>query len=816
MSGLRTGCAPWGNARPILDAVPNEQPLRLVIAVASAGGLQALRGLLATLRVDERTCVLVVMHQPMGQASELPSLLQDCVQSRVIWVEDGAEPLAGCVQVVPTGVTMVFDGGAFRRRPAAERAHSPFDELMRQLADRFGDRCHGVVLSGAGSDGAQGAAAVVAAGGLIYAQTPSDAAFAGMPQSVVSRGLAAMVGSPRQIAEHLNAWPAARAFVEAGRVAADAAVRLLGLTGGPDFRLYKPNLLVRRMEQRALGLGHPSVESYITALEASPAEVELLRQDLLIAVTSSFRDPGMWEVLTRTVIEPLLRRSMDEGGERRTIRAWVAACATGEEAYTLVMILADACREAGLAQDFQVIATDVDQRSIEHARKGLLTDSAVSGIPERLRDRWLVQTHRGFMVSDVLRKRVLFGLQDLLSDPPFGNIDLLCCRNLLIYLNDAGQRVAAVNMDRAISDFGVLVLGQDETLPDAMGGWQALNARHRIYRAPARSEGRRRPLLVEALGSAASLPSAGASPWLRFAEDPARPVDGTEAASVMDLRSAYESLQCVNEELQTLNDELRAVNLLLEQSVKRERDAATKLHGLMAASSQPLLVINSARQVEHFSTSAMRLFRLRDGDEGRVLSDFANDLCWPELDATLGRCVSDGGDLTLEVQDVRGGHWLATMAALGAAAPAERKVLLTLSDVTRLRDAVRLQAMLDALPQQIAVLDTRGRIEQVNRAWRAFGLANGADSARTDVGVDYLRASAPAAGQADDFAVRAGDGVRSVLSGQRPAFRMCYPCATLERDAWFALDVAPLSRPEGGCIVSHTDVTEWLCPAAST
>ena len=777
---------------------------------------------LAELIVDDVTAVLAAMHQAADARSELADLLRSSVSVPVDWLTDGVQIAYGRVQVVPIGQSIDLTADGFRSSEGRKRTSKPFDELLIQAAQRFGDRASAGVLSGAGSDGTEGCMAVVAAGGRVYAQLPVGAEFPGMPQSVVSRGVVQLMGSPRTLAEYLNGsrWP--RSTDEIGRAAVEAALVLLAKRGGPDFRLYKPGLIARRMSHRRQKLGYPSSEAYVAALHGDAAEIDALRQDLMISVTSTFRDPGMWEALAQEVVKPMvdgldaLGAQGAPGGRSRTLRVWVAACATGEEAYSVAMILAQECHNRGKGLDFQVIGTDVDELAIASARSGRLTDAAVAGTPVALRERWLAPEVDGVRIVAGLREHVLFGVHDVLGDPPFGSIDILFCRNLLIYLADAGQRTALASFGRALSPGGFLVLGRDEILPEGLAGWRALDGDHRIFRKT--GTGLSGPGESRSVGHLGR--GGGPSPSRRDGLD-AGVADVLSARefnqSGMDLRSAYESLQCVNEELHTVNEELRLVNSQLDQSLFRERQASSKLHAVIASAVHPLLVVDSDGQLEHFSRSSGQLFRLRAGDEGRPLPDFANDLLWPEFASVVQRCATQGGEsVTKEVMDIRGSHWLVIAAPVGGTGRHERKVLITATDISRLRDATRLQAMLDALPQQVAVLDAGGCIEYVNRAWQDFGSANGADPARIDVGVNYLQASAPSGTTSDPFGERASRGVGDVLAGRAARFRMKYPCAGAAGMLWFLLEATSLARPEGGCLVSHTDITDWFNDAGST
>lgn len=558
-----------------------------------------------------------------------------------------------------------------------------------------------------------------------------------------------------------------------GRAVVDEVRRLLWHLGGPDFRLYSPALIGRRVAERIEQLGFASAEAYAATLHDDALERVALRQHLLRPTSRPFGDPPAWETLARDVIGPLCARR--GGGATSALRVWVAGCATGEEAIAVALLLAQAAADAGQPADFLVIGTDVDEQAIALACAGRLGTAASRGLPAPLRERWLEDGPDGPRIAASLRAQLVFGVHDVLADAPFGDIDLLLCRHLLADLDDAGRRQALAGFAHALAPDGCLVLGGDETLPDGLPGWEVVSEAHGIHR--------------------------------RVTADAVRAV-----ADVAGEDPAHAALQGLSAELQAASDELRRVNARLEQALRRERLAVAQLQAIVASAAEPMLVLDAQGRLEHFSRSAGQLFRLRRGDEGRPLEDFANDLVWPEFAAVIRDCAAgDRGPVSQAVRDIRGGHWLVKVTAPPGLHADDRKLLVTATDTTPLHDAARLQAVLDALPQQVAVLDAEGRIEYVNRAWHAFGRVNGADPARIDVGVDYLQASAPVAGtQPDPFGERAAQGIGDVLAARLHRFRMEYPCATPIRHHWFQLDASALAQPEGGCLVSHTDVTDLM------
>ena len=588
-----------------------------------------------------------------------------------------------------------------------------------------------------------------------------------------------------------------------GPAVIDEVRKLLWRQAGPDFRLYKTALLERRLSQHMDRLGFASAAAYVALLHDDPAAVEDLRRDLLVAETSAFRDPPMWQALLRDIIGPLCsspaprREAGHASGPPRPLRVWAAACATGEEACSAALLLAQACAASGRDPDFVVFGTDIDERAIETARAARLQPGALVRAPVAGHERWLQQGPAGLQLDGHLRQRLVFGVHDVLADPPFSDIDLLLCRNLFLYLDDAGQREALAGFAEALAGGGWLVLGRDERLPEGLPGWQLVSDPHRIYRRVPESADPARP-----------------TSWLRAPG----PVCARPLTSAADAGRLAEPLRCLGEQLQTVSTELHRVHRQMLEAQQREQRTAAQLRAAVAATAHPLLLLDEQGRLEYSSQSARQLFRLRPGDEGRLLSDFAHDLVWPEFAAALGgSSAGQAAPVTQEVQDIHGRHWLLTLTRWSLPAGLQgshQQTLITAVDQSRLRETLKLQALIDALPQQVAVLDADGRIEHTNEAWHAFGRRHGASQARIEAGVDYLQASAPASGTTPEpDGERSARGIAEVLSGRTPTFRMRYACATPERPLWFQLDVSALAAPPGGCLVSHMDITDLMAPS---
>lgn len=477
-------------------AAPADMGARLadplvVVLGASAGGISALRRFLGALPERPGHCFLLAQHLAPGDEPLLAEVLSRATRLRVMVAGPGLRPEPDSILVVPPGMDVAFRAGRLspRRRGAkagGERG-DPIDRLFRAAAEAFGPSVVGIVLSGTGTDGAMGLQAVGGAGGLCMAQDGGSAAHAGMPDAAASSGFADHVGPPEALAAALADHARHRTSrVAALGGAARARSELLALLPeictvlrertGHDFRHYKSATLVRRTERRLRVLRLDTPAAYLERLRSDAHEPATLFRELLIGVTSFFRDAEAFEVLATRAIEPLLRGRATE----EPLRIWVAGCATGEEAYTVAMLVREALDRLPTPPPVQIFATDVNDRALAAARRGAYP-AAIAGdlSPERL-GRFFVRRGRGFQVTEELRAMCLFSPHNVISDPPFSRLDLICCRNLLIYLGAHLQKKLLPVFHYALKPDGFLFLGASETLSGHGELFRPVEARHRL------------------------------------------------------------------------------------------------------------------------------------------------------------------------------------------------------------------------------------------------------------------------------------------------------------------------------------------------
>jgi two-component system CheB/CheR fusion protein len=415
---------------------------------ASAGGLEALELFLKHVPQDSGMAFVIVQHLDPTHKGIMVELLQRTTPMPVVQVKDRHKVAPDHVYVIPPNKDMsILHGVLHLLEPAAPRGlRLPIDFFFRSLADDCQARGIGVILSGMGSDGTLGLGAIKEKAGVVFVQAPASAKFDGMPRSAIDAGLADVVAPaeelPGRIDNYLKHAPLAAPSDPDQESKTQSALEkvfiLLRSKTGHDFSLYKKSTIYRRVERR-MGLHQiDKLATYVRFLRENPQETELLFKELLIGVTSFFRDPPAWEQL-KTEVLPALLAAHPKGG---VLRAWTSGCSTGEEAYSLAMVFKEALEQVKPAGNFslQVFATDLDRDAIDKARAGFYPDNIVADISaERLR-RFFVKDEHGYRVAKEIREMAIFAAQNMIMDPPFTKLDLLLCRNLLIYLDQGMQK----------------------------------------------------------------------------------------------------------------------------------------------------------------------------------------------------------------------------------------------------------------------------------------------------------------------------------------------------------------------------------------
>jgi two-component system CheB/CheR fusion protein len=515
---------PPSKRKPVQHSAPvtNRAVNFPVVAIgASAGGLDAFRALLGALPASTGMAFILVQHLDPTHASMMVELLTPHVAMTVVEAVNSAPIEPNHVYVIPPGRFISVRDGTIRltRPPGAPAVRMPFDFLLQSLAAECGERGLCIILSGTATDGTIGAKLIKEAGGLVIAQAPEEAEYDGMPRSAIAAGAVDLVLPLANMPEALARFSGHR-YVRAAAVgdphlAAESfapIIDLLRKRTSHDFALYKDGTLGRRIERRMALNGITESSRYLERLTQDPAELQNLVNDLLINVTRFFRDAKAFDLLADQIIPELVRAHTPE----QPIRVWVAGCSTGEEAYSEAMILLEEIARAKRNIRLQIFATDVDADAIAFAREGLYPATIEADVPPARLSRFFTREDAGYRASRELRQAIIFSVHDLVADAPFSRLDLISCRNLLIYLRPEAQQKVLSLFHFALREGAVLFLGGSESVGAASDRFEPITKAEKLFR----HIGRSRPGDIEIpLGRGA----VARSLWLRPDRPPLRP-----------------------------------------------------------------------------------------------------------------------------------------------------------------------------------------------------------------------------------------------------------------------------------------------------
>jgi chemotaxis protein methyltransferase CheR/two-component system CheB/CheR fusion protein len=462
---------------------------------ASAGGLEAIEAFLSHVPLPCGLAFIVVQHLDPTHKGILPELLQRTTTMKVTQIRSRMKVKADCVYVIPPNKDLsILHGVLYLLDPVKTQGlRLPIDFFLRSLADDQRERAIGVILSGMGNDGTLGLGAIKKNAGIAVAQEPNSAKFDSMPRSVIDSGIIDIIGQaqelPQRIVDYINHIPSSLTMSYTNsesllplktKSALEQIVILLRDRSGNDFSLYKNNTILRRIERR-MGL-HKVIEinEYIHYLQENPHELDLLFKELLIGVTNFFRDQLLWEYLKNELF-PALFAANPSG---KSLRAWVPACSSGEEAYSLAIVFKEALLQSQSQAEFslQIFATDLDQDAIDKARRGFYPANINTDVSAECLNHFFIAEEGGYRINKTIREMVIFAQQNIIMNPPFTKLDLLTCRNLLIYLGAELQRKLIPLFHYALTSQGILVLGNAETIGAFMHLFHPVDSKLRVYR----------------------------------------------------------------------------------------------------------------------------------------------------------------------------------------------------------------------------------------------------------------------------------------------------------------------------------------------
>jgi len=470
-------------------AATHETAFPVVAVGASAGGLEAFTKLLQNLPVDTGMAFVLVQHLDPKHVSLLPGLLSRATAMPVAEVKDGMRLEPNHIYVLPPNYGLALLHGVLHLLPRDEHGkHLPIDDFMHSLADDQKNNAIGVVLSGTASDGTLGLKDIKAAGGITFAQSEESAEYGGMPHSAIAVGHVDFILTPEGIAEKLTRLAhhpyllpemldqQESMLAESGDNLSKIFILLRAHTGN-DFTYYKHSTLQRRIHRRMVLHQLERMEDYIKLLQKQPAELDALFQDILINVTSFFRDPETFEALKKEVFPRLAEKRAGD----LPLRIWVPGCSTGEEPYSLAIALMEFLGDRAPGVAVQIFATDIDGKAVDKARQGIYPQSIVEDVsPQRLQ-RFFIKTTAGYQISKAIRDMCIFALQNVIKDPPFSKLDLILCRNLMIYLGSMLQQKVLHTFHYALRPNGFLMLGTSETTGALADLFALVDKKSKIY-----------------------------------------------------------------------------------------------------------------------------------------------------------------------------------------------------------------------------------------------------------------------------------------------------------------------------------------------
>ncbi|OPY65127.1 MAG: Chemotaxis protein methyltransferase Cher2 [Syntrophorhabdaceae bacterium PtaU1.Bin034] len=712
-SKMKSGAQP--NKRAAKDNTIEQQKSRAGVRAfyiagigASAGGLETLQEFLKNVPDNSGIGYVIVAHLAPDCKSVMAELLQKHSKMKVYEAEDQMQVMPNCVYVIPAGKEMAILKGCLQlMQPRAEKGVSyPIDFFFRSLAKDQADYGIGIILSGTGTDGTQGIKDIKNERGLVIVQDSEDARYTGMPISAAETGIADYIIPVRKIPKHVFDYVRHARILQVKRInkkdmTSDYLKKMLVLIRnevGFDFTLYKPDHLIRGIQKQMSMHRIGSIEDYLRFLRANPDEMNLLARVLLIKVTRFFRDESAFEILKSKAFS-LIAKGKDK---KNPLRVWVPGCSTGEEAYSIAMVLREFMEEMQGRFAVQIFATDIDDSLIETARSGLYPAGIAEDVsPERL-ERFFIRMGPDYKVKDEIRSMVIFAVQDLVKGPTFMKLDLISCRNVLIYMGSQLQKRIIPLFHYCLNRQGILFLGTSETIGDFGNLFSAVDGKARVFQAknvpspplPRAMRGIQMPenprarsttgsvsLEEESFGTLLDraldrLSSGGVNETVaasirdamdRIAASTEAPVtkeNGTPAkkplsqkdrdrleaelkrtkeklqTTIEELETSNEELRSSNEELESVNEELLSLNAEFQNKIDELADAQANMDILLGGAQIATIFVGMNMAIRSFTPSITGIINLIPSDIGRNLRDFSSYVQYPNLMPDIGKVLA--------------------------------------------------------------------------------------------------------------------------------------------------------------------------------
>jgi two-component system, chemotaxis family, CheB/CheR fusion protein len=471
---------------PVIKRIKNKSQLRVLGIGASAGGLEALQIFFKNLPPDTNAAYVVVQHLSPDYKSMMDELLARYTNMPIQVIKDGIKVEANTIYLIPPRQNLeIFNDHLFLTNLPGKGLNLPIDIFFRSLAEEKGKDAIGIILSGTGSDGTMGTRAIKELDGMVMVQDEKTAKFNGMPTSAISTGLVDYILPPEEMGRELkdymqhplvnkNQKPVTPLPEETDSFT--KVLMILKNHSGTDFSYYKENTILRRLERRISINRFNSIDDYIPFLLETDKEKNTLYREFLIGVTRFFRDKEAFNVVRETVLPELISQNKEQ------IRIWSTGCSTGEEAYSIAILLLEAAQQLNFRGDIKIFASDIDRRAIETASYGYYTDSILADVDNILLAKYFTRTGDGYQINKEVRNIIVFAPHNLLKDPPFSKIDLLVCRNLFIYLKPDIQLSLLHRFYYSLNPGGVLFMGNSETLGGMTDAFDVVDHKNKIYR----------------------------------------------------------------------------------------------------------------------------------------------------------------------------------------------------------------------------------------------------------------------------------------------------------------------------------------------
>jgi len=678
---------------------------------ASAGGLDALKKFFSTIPKDSGMAFVLILHLDPNHESLMADLLARYTVLKVLQAEDKMPLECNFVYVIPPNKYLTIQKGVLHlSEPCGLRM--PIDYFFRSLAEEQQEKAICIILSGTGTDGTLGLKSVKAQGGMAMVQFPETAQYDGMPCSAIATGMVDYNLPIEQMGETLlkytrHPYIRSQALPETDSDHLNRILALLRTRTSHDFRHYKKNTLNSRIERR-MSLSHiENMIDYVAYLNKDQTEVLRLSKDMLISVTNFFRDQGAFSELEQRVIPQLLQNRPSNA----PLRVWVPGCATGEEAYSIAMLLTEQLSAAQMNCELQLFATDVDEDALKFARFGLYPESIAADVPAKRLRRFFIKDGQHYQVSQQLRDSVVFAVQNLLSDPPFSRLDLISCRNLLIYLELNVQKKLISLFHFALHEGGYLLLGASETIGQRQELFDRVSKKWRIFRriGPARGKTMDFPLLekhteISLLAKmdepdmateaheAEKNDEEGLAKQLEYTIEELETANEELKASNEEVMSMNEELQSTNEELETskeelqsLNEELSTVNNQLQEKVEELEATNNDLANLLSSADIATIFLDHAFHIKRFTPSATRLLNLIPSDVGRPMTDIAHQFTDEQLLADAKTVLDSLRPLESEIQTKDGTWYVSRILPYRTQDNKIEGVVITFIDISQLK-----------------------------------------------------------------------------------------------------------------------------------